>query len=44
MEQLTESCSRESFEKLYKDHLKDLERTFKNAAKRFKTARELANE
>ena len=44
LEQLTERCSRESFEKLYKAHLKDLDKMFKNAAKRFKTARELEDE
>lgn len=44
LEQLTERCSKESFEKLYKSHLKDLEKTFKNAAKRFKTAAELDDE
>ena len=37
LQQLTESCSREDFERLYKQHLKDLEKAFKRDAKRFKT-------
>ena len=44
LEQLTESCSRESFEKLYKAHLKDLEKTFKRDAKRFETVAQLEDE
>ena len=44
LEQLTESCSREDFERLYKQHLKDLEKTFKRDAKRFKTAAQLEEE
>ena len=41
LQQLTESCSREDFEELYKQHLKDLEKAFKRDAKRFKTAAQL---
>ena len=44
LEQLTESCSREDFEKLYKQHLKDLEKTFKRDAKRFETVAQLEDE
>ena len=44
LEQLTESCSREDFERLYKKHLKDLEKTYKRDAKRFKTAAQLEEE
>ena len=44
LEQLTESCSREDFEKLYKQHLKDLEKTFKRDKKRFKTVAQLEDE
>ena len=35
LEQLCESCSREDFEKRYKRYLKDIEKTFKSAAKKF---------
>ena len=31
LHQLTEGCSKEDFERLYKQHLKDLEKTFKRA-------------
>ena len=44
LQQLTERCSREDFEAQYKSHLKDLEKMFKSAAKRFKKAAELAAE
>ena len=44
LEQLTESCSREDFERLFKAHLKDLEKSFKRDAKRFKTAAQLEEE
>jgi hypothetical protein len=44
LEQLSESCSREDFERLFKRHLKDLEKTFKRDAKRFKKAAELEEE
>ena len=42
--QLTESCSREDFVELYQTLLKDLEKSFKRDAKRFKTASQLARE
>ena len=41
---VSESCSREDFEQLFKAHLKDLEKSFKRDAKRFKTAAQLAEE
>ena len=44
LEQLTENCSREDFEKRYKRYLKDIEKTFKSAAKKFRTAAELDSE
>ena len=44
LEQLTERCSREDFERLHKQYLKDLEKTFKRDAKRFKTAAQLEEE
>ena len=42
MDELVSSISREDFEQLFKAHLKDLEKSFKRDAKRFKTAAQLA--
>ena len=44
LRELTERCSKEDFEKLFKQHLKDLEKAFKRDAKRFKTAEQLEEE
>lgn len=44
LDQLTERCSKEDFEALYKQYLKDIEKTFKRDAKRFKSAAQLEEE
>ena len=44
MEELQASISREDFERLTSDYVKELQKTFKRDAKRFKTAAQLAEE
>ena len=44
VQQLSEKISREDFERLFKLHIKDLEKSYKQAAKRFKPAAELGRE
>ena len=44
MEELQASISREDFERLTSDYVKELQKTFKRDAKRFKTAAQLARE
>ena len=44
MEELQASVSREDFERLTSDYVKELQKSFKRDAKRFKTAAQLARE
>ena len=41
LDDMTQSCSREDFEKLTAAYIKDLQKTFKRDAKKFKPAAEL---